>query len=87
MEINNTLGFDLQKEAVRLERLLTSGEITEDEMNEQLNEYRKIIKNRKSKKRLEEIHDEEEMNEEPEDGKYGKYFQNHKKEFRNILGL
>lgn len=77
--------FEKAKELTKLYHQMEDGEITEDEYNEQVAKIQQIIDN-KDKMPLEDIG----INigvPKKESESYGNYFSNHKKEFRNILGL
>ena len=77
--------FEKSKELVKLYHQMEDGEITEDEYNEQVAKLQDIIDN-KDKVPLDEI-GLERREPKKESETYGNYFSNHKKEFRNILGL
>lgn len=77
--------FEKSKELVKLYHQMEDGEITEDEYNEQVAKLQDIINN-KDKIPLDEI-GLERSEPKRENESYGNYFSNHKKEFRNILGL
>ena len=81
------LEFEKQKEITKLMHQMEDGQITEDEFNEEVLKLQNII-SEKNKKQLVDINMENELGvQKREDETYKNYFGNHKKEFRNILGL
>ena len=81
------LEFEKQKEITKLMHQMEDGQITEDEFNEEVLKLQNII-SEKNKKQLVDINMENELGvQKREDETYTNYFGNHKKEFRNILGL
>ena len=81
------LEFEKQKEITKLMRQMEDGQITEDEFNEEVLKLQNII-TEKNKKQLVDINMENELGvQKRDDETYKNYFGNHKKEFRNILGL
>jgi len=81
------LEFEKQKEITKLMRQMEDGQITEDEFNEEVLKLQNII-SEKNKKQLVDINMENELGAQKRDDEtYKNYFGNHKKEFRNILGL
>lgn len=81
------LEFEKQKEITKLMHQMEDGQITEDEFNEEVLKLQNII-NTKDKKQLVDINMENELGaQKKEDETYTNYFGNHKKEFRNILGI
>ena len=81
------LEFEKQKEITKLMRQMEDGQITEDEFNEEVLKLQNII-SEKNKKQLVDINMENELGvQKRDDETYKNYFGNHKKEFRNILGL
>ena len=94
MKGNNTINsndvdleFEKQKEITKLMHQMEDGQITEDEFNEEVLKLQNII-SEKNKKQLVDINMESELGvQKRDDETYKNYFGNHKKEFRNILGL
>lgn len=81
------LEFEKQKEITKLMHQMEDGQITEDEFNEEVLKLQNII-TEKNKKQLVDINMENELGvQKRDDETYKNYFGNHKKEFRNILGL
>lgn len=81
------LEFEKQKEITKLMHQMEDGQITEDEFNEEVLKLQNII-TEKNKKQLVDINMEDELGvRKRDDETYKDYFGNHKKEFRNILGL
>lgn len=81
------LEFEKQKEITKLIHQMEDGQITEDEFNEEVLKLQNII-SEKNKKQLVDINMENELGvQKRDDETYKNYFGNHKKEFRNILGL
>ena len=81
------LEFEKQKEITKLMHQMEDGQITEDEFNEEVLKLQNII-SEKNKKQLVDISMENELGvQKREDETYKNYFGNHRKEFRNILGL
>ena len=81
------LEFEKQKEITKLMRQMEDGQITEDEFNEEVLKLQNII-TEKNKKQLVDISMEDELGvRKRDDETYKDYFGNHKKEFRNILGI
>ena len=81
------LEFEKQKEIIKLMHQMEDGQITEDEFNEEVLKLQNII-SEKNKKQLVDINMENELGvQKRDDETYKNYFGNHKKEFRNILGL
>ena len=81
------LEFEKQKEIIKLMHQMEDGQITEDEFNEEVLKIQNII-SEKNKKQLVDINMENELGvQKRDDETYKNYFGNHKKEFRNILGL
>lgn len=81
------LEFEKQKEITKLMHQMEDGQITEDEFNEEVLKLQNII-SEKDKKQLVDINMENELGvQKRDDETYKNYFGNHKKEFRNILGL
>lgn len=81
------LEFEKQKEITKLMRQMEDGQITEDEFNEEVLKLQNII-TEKNKKQLVDINMENELGvQKRDDETYKNYFGNHRKEFRNILGL
>lgn len=81
------LEFEKQKEITKLMHQMEDGQITEDEFNEEVLKLQNII-TEKNKKQLVDINMENELGiQKRDDETYKDYFGNHKKEFRNILGL
>ena len=81
------LEFEKQKEIIKLMHQMEDGQITEDEFNEEVLKLQNII-TEKNKKQLVDINMEKELGvQKRDDETYKNYFGNHKKEFRNILGL
>lgn len=81
------LEFEKQKEITKLMHQMEDGQITEDEFNEEVLKLQNII-TEKNKKQLVDINMENELGTQKRDDEtYKDYFGNHKKEFRNILGL
>lgn len=81
------LEFEKQKEITKLMRQMEDGQITEDEFNEEVLKLQNII-TEKNKKQLVDINMENELGvQKRDDETYKNYFCNHRKEFRNILGL
>ena len=81
------LEFEKQKEITKLMRQMEDGQITEDEFNEEVLKLQNII-SEKNKKQLVDINMENELGiKKRDDETYKNYFGNHRKEFRNILGL
>lgn len=81
------LEFEKQKEITKLMHRMEDGQITEDEFNEEVLKLQNII-SEKNKKQLVDINMENELGvQKRDDETYTNYFGNHKKEFRNILGL
>lgn len=81
------LEFEKQKEITKLMHQMEDGQITEDEFNEEVLKLQNII-TEKNKKQLVDINMENELGvQKRDDETYKNYFSNHKKEFRNILGL
>lgn len=81
------LEFEKQKEITKLMRQMEDGQITEDEFNEEVLKLQNII-SEKNKKQLVDINMEDELGvRKRDDETYKNYFGNHKKEFRNILGI
>ena len=81
------LEFEKQKEITKLMRQMEDGQITEDEFNEEVLKLQNII-SEKNKKQLVDISMENELGvQKRDDETYKNYFGNHRKEFRNILGL
>lgn len=79
--------FEKQKEITKLMHQMEDGQITEDEFNEEVLKLQNII-SEKNKKQLVDINMENELGvQKRDDETYKNYFGNHKKEFRNILGL
>ena len=78
--------FNREKEVVKLIHRMEDGEITEDEFHEEFEKIQNII-NSKEKKELVDIEMDEKSPKKKESESYSDYFSNHKKEFRNILGL
>lgn len=94
MKGNNTINsndvdleFEKQKEITKLMHQMEDGQITEDEFNEEVLKLQNII-TEKNKKQLVDINMEDELGvRKRDDETYKNYFGNHKKEFRNILGI
>ena len=81
------LEFEKQKVITKLMHQMEDGQITEDEFNEEVLKLQNII-SEKNKKQLVDINMENELGvQKRDDETYKNYFGNHKKEFRNILGL
>ena len=81
------LEFEKQKEITKLMHQMEDGQITEDEFNEEVLKLQNII-TEKNKKQLVDINMENELGvQKRDDETYKNYFGNHRKEFRNILGL
>ena len=81
------LEFEKQKEITKLMRQMEDGQITEDEFNEEVLKLQNII-TEKNKKQLVDINMENELGiQKRDDETYKNYFGNHRKEFRNILGI
>ena len=81
------LEFEKQKEITKLMHQMEDGQITEDEFNEEVLKLQNII-SEKNKKQLVDINMENELGvQKRHDETYKNYFGNHRKEFRNILGL
>ena len=81
------LEFEKQKEITKLMHQMEDGQITEDEFNEEVLKLQNII-TEKNKKQLVDINMEDELGvRKRDDETYQNYFGNHKKEFRNILGI
>ena len=81
------LEFEKQKEITKLMHQMEDGQITEDEFNEEVLKLQNII-SEKNKKQLVDINMENELGTQKRDDEtYKNYCGNHKKEFRNILGL
>jgi len=81
------LEFEKQKEITKLMHQMEDGQITEDEFNEEVLKLQNII-SEKNKKQLVDINMEDELGvRKRDDESYKNYFGNHKKEFRNILGI
>ena len=81
------LEFEKQKEITKLMHQMEDGQLTEDEFNEEVLKLQNII-SEKNKKQLVDISMEDELGvQKRDDETYKNYFGNHKKEFRNILGL
>ena len=81
------LEFEKQKEITKLMHQMEDGQITEDEFNEEVLKLQNII-DTKDKKQLVDINMENELGvQKRDDETYKNYFGNHKKEFRNILGI
>jgi hypothetical protein len=81
------LEYEKQKELTKLMHQMEDGQITEDEFNEEVLKLQNIIES-KDKKQLVDINIESELGiQKKEDESYKNYFGNHKKEFRNILGI
>ena len=81
------LEFEKQKEITKLMHQMEDGQITEDEFNEEVLKLQNII-SEKNKKQLVDINMENELGvQKRDDETYKDYFGNHRKEFRNILGL
>jgi hypothetical protein len=81
------LEFEKQKEITKLMHQMEDGQITEDEFNEEVLKLQNII-TEKNKKQLVDISMENELGvQKRDDETYKNYFGNHKKEFRNILGI
>ena len=81
------LEFEKQKEITKLMHQMEDGQITEDEFNEEVLKLQNII-TEKNKKQLVDISMEDELGvKKRDDETYTNYFGNHKKEFRNILGI
>ena len=81
------LEFEKQKEITKLMHQMEDGQITEDEFNEEVLKLQNII-SEKNKKQLVDISMENELGvQKRDDETYKNYFGNHRKEFRNILGL
>jgi len=81
------LEFEKQKEITKLMHQMEDGQITEDEFNEEVLKLQNII-TEKNKKQLVDISMEDELGvRKRDDETYKDYFGNHKKEFRNILGI
>lgn len=81
------LEFEKQKEIIKLMHQMEDGQITEDEFNEEVLKLQNII-TEKNKKQLVDINMENELGvQKRDDETYKNYFGNHRKEFRNILGL
>ena len=81
------LEFEKQKEIIKLMHQMEDGQITEDEFNEEVLKLQNII-TEKNKKQLVDINMENELGiKKRDDETYKNYFGNHRKEFRNILGL
>ena len=81
------LEFEKQKEITKLMHQMEDGQITEDEFNEEVLKLQNII-SEKNKKQLVDINMEDELGvQKRDDETYKNYFGNHRKEFRNILGL
>lgn len=81
------LEYEKQKELTKLMHQMEDGQITEDEFNEEVLKLQNIIES-KDKKQLVDINMESELGiQKKEDESYKNYFGNHKKEFRNILGI
>ena len=81
------LEFEKQKEITKLMHQMEDGQITEDEFNEEVLKLQNII-TEKNKKQLVDINMENELGvQKRDDETYKNYFGNHKKEFRNILGI
>lgn len=81
------LEFEKQKEITKLMRQMEDGQITEDEFNEEVLKLQNII-SEKNKKQLVDINMENELGvQKRDDETYKNYFGNHRKEFRNILGI
>ena len=81
------LEFEKQKEITKLMHQMEDGQITEDEFNEEVLKLQNII-TEKNKKQLVDINMENELGvQKRDDETYKNYFGNHRKEFRNILGI
>ena len=81
------LEIEKQKEITKLMHQMEDGQITEDEFNEEVLKLQNII-SEKNKKQLVDINMENELGvQKRDDETYKNYFGNHRKEFRNILGL
>ena len=81
------LEIEKKKEITKLMHQMEDGQITEDEFNEEVLKLQNII-SEKNKKQLVDINMENELGvQKRDDETYKNYFGNHKKEFRNILGL
>ena len=81
------LEFEKQKKITKLMHQMEDGQITEDEFNEEVLKLQNII-SEKNKKQLVDINMENELGvQKRDDETYKNYFGNHRKEFRNILGL
>ena len=81
------LEFEKQKEITKLMHQMEDWQITEDEFNEEVLKLQNII-SEKNKKQLVDINMENELGvQKRDDETYKNYFGNHRKEFRNILGL
>ena len=81
------LEFEKQKEIIKLMHQMEDGQITEDEFNEEVLKLQNII-SEKNKKQLVDINMENELGvQKRDDETYKNYFGNHRKEFRNILGI
>lgn len=81
------LEFEKQKEITKLMHQMEDGQITEDEFNEEVLKLQNII-SEKNKKQLVDINMENELGvQKRDDETYKNYFGNHRKEFRNILGI
>ena len=81
------LEFEKQKKITILMHQMEDGQITEDEFNEEVLKLQNII-SEKDKKQLVDINMENELGvQKRDDETYKNYFGNHKKEFRNILGI
>lgn len=77
--------FENTKEYVRLLHKMEDGEITEDDFNEEVEKLKISEVSLKNKKPIDQIDEVDNTKKEKES--YGEYFGNHKKEFRNILGI
>ena len=83
-DFNDT--FEQEKEITKLIHKMEDGEITEDDFNEEVEKIKRIIE-RKDKEQLVDIELSEKNPNKKENESYSNYFGNHKKEFRNILGI
>ena len=84
---NINIGYEKEKELIKLMHQMEDGQITEDEFNDEVQKLQNIIE-AKDKKQLVDINMENELGvQKKEDETYKNYFGNHKKEFRNILGI
>lgn len=85
IDIDDNNNFNNEKEVMKYYKMMTEGEITEDEFKEEVDKINKAIEAKKRKIRQEDM---DEFNEEKNDKEsYQEYFHNNKKEFRNILGI